>query len=109
MTPHCTLVPSLLNNQHHVESQRLALCEGVVDQVHIDIADGSFTNQAITVDTKVLGNWDTNIQYQLHLMVEDPHAALKDWVDVKNISEIIVHAEAKKLRPEALAVQAHQS
>lgn len=69
--------------------------------VHIDIADGTFTAAATWNSPDELVGVKTNLNIELHLMVENPEAVLPDWLRALKAAtngkrRIIVHFEAMR-------------
>ncbi|MEK7634336.1 MAG: hypothetical protein AAB396_00405, partial [Patescibacteria group bacterium] len=63
---------------------------------HIDVADGIFTPHKTWVNLKdLLGikNQLSNINLEIHLMIENPESVIDDWVKA-GIKRIIIHIEA---------------
>ncbi len=92
----------------HFKAARELIGEGGV--VHVDIADGSFTNGYVTwgdpASIKKLIS-ETKLRVALHLMVAKPKAVLEKWL-ASGISRIIIHYEAIKKEEAALvAGQCH--
>ena len=64
----------------------------------IDIADGRFTiyktwNQPKDLEKLEIGNWKLKINFEVHLMVENPLEVIDDWIK-SGARRIIVHYEA---------------
>ncbi len=70
------IIPAILTNNIGELKEKLAICEGIVERVQIDIIDGVFANNK-TIDPSVLANIDTNLKLDFHLMVDEPI----NWVE----------------------------
>ena len=70
------IIPSLLTSSPQELRQLIRQAEGEVNRVHVDIIDGVYANNK-TIDPSVLGNIDTNLLIDFHLMVDDP----VNWVE----------------------------
>ncbi len=101
----CVLLPSILDERQTIAKQRLALCEGVVDVVHIDIANNTLVPTGITADPDEIAGWDSTTMFELHLMVDNPNEVLETWSTLGNIKSVIVHAEATQLDALQMASQ----
>ncbi len=93
----CSLLPSILVKDEKTFKERLAICEGAVNTVHIDIADGSFVPNTSWADPDVISKFKTKLKFELHLMVNDPNSICEEWADVKNVKKIITHVESSNL------------
>ncbi|HEY4499688.1 MAG TPA: hypothetical protein VJH70_00940 [Candidatus Paceibacterota bacterium] len=62
--------------------------------VHIDVADGQFTGNALWNNPEDLSSLkDKNIKIEVHLMVQNPEAVIGQWITA-GVRRIIVHIEA---------------
>ncbi len=89
------VIPSILVDSPAVFHERLTLCTGHTDAVHIDICDGSFVPRTSWADPAILATWDQpHPRLELHLMVDKPDLVLESWTSAHNVARVIVHAEA---------------
>jgi pentose-5-phosphate-3-epimerase len=70
------IVPAILTNDPSELRRLVALCEGVVDRVSIDIIDGKFAANK-TIDPSALSEIETSLKIDFQLMVEEP----VNWVE----------------------------
>ena len=70
------IVPSILTNSPDELREKIALAEGVVKKIQIDIVDGVFAGNK-TVDPQSLENVETNLKIDFHLMAKEPVS----WVE----------------------------
>ncbi len=64
--------------------------------VHLDVADGGFTNGYTTWRNPAeLKAWrgDSHLSFEVHLMLTEPELAIESWIDA-GVRRIIVHLEA---------------
>lgn len=94
MGSRASILPSLLTHDEETFQNRLHLCEGNVETVHIDIADGRFVHNTSWADPARIASWNSALRFELHLMVNDPHEEIAKWENVQNVSRIIVHVES---------------
>jgi len=88
------IIPAInVSSQKEFENQIKAI-ENSTDLVQIDIADGKFTNWKNWADPEKIKNIPTTLNYELHLMVEDPIQEIKKWESNQNVQRIIVHTES---------------
>lgn len=70
------IIPSILTNNPDEARNLIALCEGVVDRVSVDIIDGKFADNK-TIDPSVFAEIETTLKIDYHLMVYEP----VNWVE----------------------------
>ncbi len=88
------IIPTLnvLSERQFVANLRAI--ENEVETVQIDIADGKFTAWKNWHDPRAIARVQGKVNYELHLMTNDPLLELKRWTKVKNIETVFVHAES---------------
>lgn len=70
------VIPAILTNNAQEVRDKVALCDGVVSRVQIDIIDGVFADNK-TIDPSLITNLDAFIGLDFHLMVKEPI----NWVE----------------------------
>ncbi len=70
------IIPAILTNNPQELQDKIALVEGLVSRVQIDIIDGVFANNK-TVDLGAVGNLETSLFLDVHLMTKEP----VDWIE----------------------------
>ncbi|MDP3729436.1 MAG: hypothetical protein Q8R26_01615 [bacterium] len=62
---------------------------------HIDVADGTFTENALWQNAKQLqaSGWGSQINIEVHLMVSNPDEVIGKWL-ATGVKRVIVHVEA---------------
>ena len=88
------LIPALLCQDEDAFRERLALVDGVVEWIQLDILDGTLYPNTCWADPAVIEAWPIQSNLELHLMVADPAAAIAGWEGVMNIQRVIWHIEA---------------
>lgn len=73
------IIPSILTDSTTELNDILAVAEGVVDRVQIDIVDGVFASNK-TIEPIALESIDTDLNLDFHLMVKEPTAWLEQCV-----------------------------
>ncbi len=61
--------------------------------VQIDIADGVFVPNTTWANAKDLAKLQTSLEFEIHLMVEDPVESAKAWRAVPRARRVIAHME----------------
>jgi len=92
------IIPVILAKDEKTMKRRLTLIEPYVRMVQIDVMDGAFVKNETWHDAVKVAAWKKNLQYELHLMVNDPIAVMNHWLKVRGLKRVIFHAEtAQKL------------
>ena len=68
------------------------------DWIHLDVADGKFTQNLLwnkPADLLKIKSEMLNVKIEVHLMVVNPDEVLDEWLDAK-VKRVIVHVEAVK-------------
>ena len=88
------LIPSILVESAKEFERRLRLVDGLVKTVHIDILDGTIYPHVSWHDPRVVGDIATSVEYEIHLMVENPLPIIAEWKKlVPNLRRAIVQSE----------------
>ena len=77
--------------------------EPYVSKAHLDIMDGSFVADK-TIGIGELKKVDTNLKFQVHLMVLRPEEMVGFWISNPNVLEIIFHIEATNNPDEVIRI-----
>jgi ribulose-phosphate 3-epimerase len=88
------IVPAILGETFAEIKEKLEKIQGLSDWVQIDIADGVFA-EPITW-SRPLDLWEpTDLpKIELHLMVQNPHPYLRDWLPA-SIDRVVLHVESE--------------
>lgn len=88
------IIPSILVESAKEFERRLRLVDGHVKTVHVDILDGTSFPHTSWHDAQMIGDINTPVVYEIHLMVENPLPIIAEWVKhVRNVRRAIIHAE----------------
>lgn len=100
------VIPAIIPKTFSELNQKLDLISGIVDVVHIDILDGKMTadkswpniNTPDSNFVKIIREeeafpFSENIEYEVHLMVENPEDLIQQWISA-GVKRIIVHIES---------------
>jgi len=91
------IIPSILVNSKGDFEKRLRLVEHNANTIHVDILDGSLFPNTSWHDARSVGAMKTNINYELHLMVQNPLPEIEAWKKhVPNVTRAIIHAEINR-------------
>lgn len=84
------LIPALLVQDAAEFRTRLGLVEGIARCVQLDCMDGHFVSNRTWYEA---GTIDTTLEIELHLMVTDPLAVIREWKRVPQVVRAFWHLE----------------
>ncbi len=88
------IIPALLVESQEQFEQQLKLVENEVSTVQVDILDGSVFDKTSWFDAEAVGQIKTPVEFELHLMVENPLPIIDAWAKhVPSTVRAIIHAE----------------
>jgi ribulose-phosphate 3-epimerase len=88
------IIPTILTKSRAEFARRLKLVEGRVDMVQVDAMDGKFVQNKTWFNAKDVAKMDTDLTFELDLMVNDPLAVMTDWMKVKGLRRVFFHVES---------------
>lgn len=88
------IIPAIITDNKKEVQKKLDLVKGLVEWAQIDIMDGKFVDNK-SIKIKELGKINTDINLEVHLMVENPSKYLKKLKRL-GIKRILFHFEAIK-------------
>lgn len=88
------IVPTVLVNNFVEFEKRLKLIEPFFKLVQIDCEDGEFVKNKTFYDKAEVRSLKSEVDFELHLMVQDPLVEIKKWVGFKKVKSVIFHFEA---------------
>lgn len=97
------IVPAINVGSFAEVSRHIKIVEKYARTVHIDVADGSFTPEAVWNDARDLIGFQTPLIIEIHFMVAHPEEKIDPWL-VTPARRIIFHVEATD-DPGALAAR----
>lgn len=87
------IIPAILVKSEAEFLQQTQAIEGATDIVHVDIADGEFVPETTWANPEsVSANLKTDCE--LHLMVKNPLAIIKQWENVPQVTRVLFHVES---------------
>ena len=90
-----SIIPAILAHDEDAFLSRLRVAETFATDIQIDAMDGFFTPNESWFDASAVGGMETEAQFELHLMVEEPRKWIDGAKDVASIKRIVWHVEAE--------------
>ncbi len=88
------IVPAFLAESEREFERNLRLVENDCQLIQVDVLDGSLFPNTCWFDAERIGNLKTNVEMELHLMVENPIPIIEAWKKyVPTFKRAIVSAE----------------
>jgi len=87
------IIPAILVKNESDYLQQINSIKNSVNLAQIDIGDGDFVPKT-WADPEVIKN-NTEIDLELHLMVNHPLEELKKWVGIEQVRRVLVHYECQ--------------
>ncbi|MEK7596239.1 MAG: hypothetical protein AAB564_01680 [Patescibacteria group bacterium] len=89
------IIPAINADNFEEIKEKIKMVEPYAKWLHLDVADGTFTQNTIWHNANDLLGFDTPLLIEVHLMVADIERRAADWF-LPNIKRIIFHLEAAK-------------
>ena len=86
------IIPSILATTEEGFEKLLRVVEPYVDRVHLDIGDGDFISTKTISGYEELIKIETNVNFDVHLMVSRPEDQMYFWYKTK-ADRFLIHAE----------------
>lgn len=86
------MIPAINAETWEEVSRRIRLVEPFTAWVHIDVADGTFTPNALWHDPRDLVGFETPARVEIHLMADRPEERVGEWL-VGPVRRLIAHCE----------------
>ena len=87
------IIPSILVRSKEEFIKQITGVQSAVDMIQLDIADGKFVPNTTWADPEVVEKY-TNIDVELHLMVQNPLKEVERWTATEVVKRILFHYEA---------------
>lgn len=95
------IIPAIMTESDEEFVRQIHLLErSGIKRVHLDISDGFFVRMKTILGHEQLRRITTNLQFDVHLMVQKPEKQCFRWCDISNASRFIVHVETTQLFPQ---------
>ena len=88
------ITPAILATTFEEFKTALNKTERLFPYVHLDIMDGRFVPNKSFEDIERINELDTEMEFELHLMVKEPLREMEKWTLIKNVIRPIIHIES---------------
>lgn len=91
------IIPAILAKMPEDLMKAIHLIEPYFKRAHLDIADGIFVaNETISGHSELEAS-ETNLQFDVHLMVREPLKQIENWLDHQKADRFIIHVESENV------------
>ncbi len=95
------IIPAILAKDEKELRRKIESVSGLCETIQIDVMDGAFVDNATWNDPERLQKMPLPIDFEVHLMVEDPLERFDAW-SLAGCSRVLIHAESVKDLADAL-------
>lgn len=95
------IIPAILVKSEKEFRRKIESVEDIAQTVQIDVMDGKFVPNETFADPERIKELNLPMEFEVHLMVEDPLEHLDGW-SVAGCARALIHAESVKDLPAAL-------
>ena len=83
------IIPAILAKSYEEFESMIRKIEPYTDLVHLDIADGEFVSSKTIGGCEELEKINTNLNFEVHLMIKNPENSIDRWLKTKAIRYLI--------------------
>lgn len=87
------IIPAILTKTYDEFEIMVRKIEPYADLVHLDIADGEFVSNKTIDGYKELKKINTNLNFEIHLMIKNPESVIGRWLKTKAV-RYLIHPES---------------
>lgn len=88
------IIPAILAKSAKEFKRKLNVIEDRVPLVQVDVMDGRYVPNKTWFKAETVATWNPKVEFELHLMVKNPYPVIADWMKVRGLRRVIVHAES---------------
>jgi ribulose-phosphate 3-epimerase len=88
------ITPAILASTFEDFKTSIQKIEHLFPYAHIDIMDGKFVPNISFQDIERINDLETEMEFELHLMVKEPLREMEKWTLIKNVIRPIIHIES---------------
>lgn len=75
------VIPGILEDSWEEIEKKIEIVKTFTNKIHIDLIDGKFAPHTTFMDPAPFKKYSKEIEFELHMMVEEPINYLKSWAD----------------------------
>jgi hypothetical protein len=87
------IAPAILATTFEDFKNSIQKIEHLFPYAHIDVMDGKFVPSISFQDIERINDLETEMEFELHLMVREPLREMEKWTLIKNVIRVIFHIE----------------
>ncbi len=95
------IIPAIIAKNFQELNEKIKKIEPYVEWAQLDVMDGKFVNNKTWNSPYNLKDLETNLNLEVHLMIDDPEEVIDDWIN-SGVKRIIFHYEATDKHEEIL-------
>ncbi len=88
------LIPTINEESFKEIKRKIEIITPFTDWVQIDVSDNTFTPHLTWNNPEDLLSIETNLNIEIHLMIDDPEKLLERWFKIPQVRRVIIHYEA---------------
>lgn len=88
------VIPAIIAKNFEELKEKIKKVEAFVSWVQIDVSDGIFTPNVTWNNPSDLKNLKSEVQLEIHLMINNPQKFIEGWTG-SGVKKIIIHVDAK--------------
>ena len=88
------LIPTINEESFEEIKRKIEIITPFTDWIQIDVCNNTFAPRMTWNNPQDLLTIDTNLNIEIHLMIENPENVLDEWYKIPQIKRVIIHYEA---------------
>jgi ribulose-phosphate 3-epimerase len=88
------LIPTINEESFEEIKRKIEIITPFTDWIQIDVCNNTFAPRMTWNNPQDLLTIDTNLNIEIHLMIENPENVLDEWYKISQVKRMIIHYEA---------------
>jgi len=88
------LIPTINEESFEEIKRKIEIITPFTDWIQIDVCNNTFAPRMTWNNPQDLLTIDTNLNIEIHLMIENPENVLDEWYKIPQVKRMIIHYEA---------------
>ncbi len=89
------VIPAIIAKSYGELEEKVKLVEPYIAKAQLDIMDGNFVDNETIKGFEELSKLDTNLKFDIHLMVKDPTEYVEEFLKIGKADKFSLHIESK--------------